>query len=102
MERMEFKFDAKAREAGCCVVSGAGFDSVPADVGCLWTQRKFAPAGLPASVESYVTMHCQRRLQGSFTGFTQVQAEPPLGSRVATSLLPYATRATQGSVLLLP
>ena len=65
MERMEFKYDAKARESGCCVVSGAGFDSIPADVGCLWTQRKFGPAGVPATVESYLTLHCKRRLQGA-------------------------------------
>ena len=65
MERMELKYDAKAKAAGCCVVSGAGFDSVPADVGTLWTQRKFGPKGLPATVESYVTMHCKRRLRGA-------------------------------------
>ena len=67
MERMEFKYDAKAREAGCCIASAAGFDSVPADVGTLWTQRKFGPKGVPATVESYVTMHCKRRLRGALT-----------------------------------
>ena len=65
MERIEFKYGAKAKEAGCCVASAAGFDSVPADVGTLWTQRKFGPKGVPATVESYVTMHCERRLRGA-------------------------------------
>ncbi len=74
MERMEFQYDAKAREAGCCVVSGAGFDSIPADIGCLWTQRMFGPAGVPSAVESYVTMHCQHRLQGSVSLFAQAGA----------------------------
>jgi short subunit dehydrogenase-like uncharacterized protein len=74
MERMEFKYDARAKEAGCCVASAAGFDSVPADVGTLWTQRKFGPRGVPATVESYVTMHCKRRLRG-------VRVVPPWAGR---------------------
>ncbi len=77
MERTEFLYDKKARDAGCCVISGAGFDSIPADVGCLWTQRKFGPAGVPASVESYVTMHCQRRLQGNTSHSMTLGAASP-------------------------
>ena len=65
MERMEFKYGDQARQAGCYVVSAAGFDSVPADVGMLWTARKFAAmGGAPSAVESFLSL----RSTGGFRG----------------------------------
>ena len=65
MERMELKYGEEARQAGCHVVSAAGFDSVPADVGALWTANKFVAAGgAPSSIESFLTFHSS----GSFKG----------------------------------
>ena len=67
MERMELKYGEQAREAGCYIVSAAGFDSVPADVGTMWNAAKFAAlGGVPSSVESFLTL----RSVGSFKGAT--------------------------------
>ena len=33
MERMQLKYDAHAREAGCLIVSAVGFDCIPAELG---------------------------------------------------------------------
>eukprot|EP00884_Botryococcus_braunii_P005385 jgi/Botrbrau1/14848/Bobra.0326s0002.1 len=56
IERMEFKYNGPAQAAGVYVVSGVGFDSVPADLGTLYTQRLFKPPSVPVSVESFITI----------------------------------------------
>lgn len=55
MELMEFRFHEKARQNGCFIVSAAGFDSVPADLGVLFTMQQFRPPALPSSVTSFLT-----------------------------------------------
>ena len=66
MERMEFKYSEQAREAGCYIVSAAGFDSIPADVGTLWNAAKFAAlGGLPSSVESFLTFRSAGSVKGA-------------------------------------
>ncbi|KAL3135847.1 hypothetical protein ABBQ32_007405 [Trebouxia sp. C0010 RCD-2024] len=55
MELMEFRFHAKAKKNGCFVVSAAGFDSVPADLGVLYTMQQFQPPAVPSSVISFLS-----------------------------------------------
>lgn len=56
IERMEFEYDAKAREAGCYVASAVGFDSVPGDVGALWTSSLFTPPARCTTVETFISL----------------------------------------------
>ncbi len=57
MELVEFRFHAKAKQNGCFVVSAAGFDSVPADLGVLYTMHQFQPPAVPSSVTSFLSFH---------------------------------------------
>ena len=54
MELMEFRFQDKARRNGCFVVSAAGFDSIPADLGVLYTMQQFQAPAVPSSVTSFL------------------------------------------------
>ena len=53
---MEFRFQEKARAHGCFIVSAAGFDSIPADLGTLFTQRQFQAPAVPSSVTSFLSI----------------------------------------------
>lgn len=55
MELMEFRFHDKARRNGCFVVSAAGFDSIPADLGVLYTMQQFQAPAVPSSVTSFLS-----------------------------------------------
>lgn len=57
MELMEFRYQEKARAKGCYIVSAAGFDSIPADLGVLFTQRQFPAPATPSSVTSFLSIH---------------------------------------------
>ena len=66
MERMELRYGEQARQAGCYIVSAAGFDSIPADVGTLWNAAKFAAlGGKPSAVESFLTMRSTAGFKGA-------------------------------------
>lgn len=56
MEAAAFKFGEAAKQKGCFITSACGFDSVVADLGTLYTQAKFSPSGLPATVESFLSI----------------------------------------------
>ncbi|KAJ3664646.1 hypothetical protein Zmor_000198 [Zophobas morio] len=51
-ERIQLKYNDKAREKGVYIVSSCGFDSIPADLGLLFVQKKFD--GTLNSVVSYL------------------------------------------------
>lgn len=55
MELMEFRFHEKAKRNGCFIVSAAGFDSVPADLGVLYTMHQFQAPAIPSSVTSFLS-----------------------------------------------
>ena len=55
MELMEFRFHDKAKKNGCFVVSAAGFDSIPADLGVLYTMQQFQAPAVPSSVTSFLS-----------------------------------------------
>ena len=52
---MEFRFHDKARRNGCFVVSAAGFDSIPADLGVLYTMQQFRAPAVPSPVTSFLS-----------------------------------------------
>eukprot|EP00048_Salpingoeca_helianthica_P023178 m.22799 g.22799 ORF g.22799 m.22799 type:complete len:424 (-) comp8371_c0_seq1:647-1918(-) len=56
IERMELKFAKSAEEKGLVIVSACGFDSIPADLGVLFTARSFPAPSFPTSIESYLTL----------------------------------------------
>lgn len=41
LERMQLEYHAKASDRGVYVIGSCGFDSIPADLGVLYTQRQF-------------------------------------------------------------
>jgi short subunit dehydrogenase-like uncharacterized protein len=52
METMQLKYNEQAREKGIYIVSACGFDSIPADMGTVYTQENFE--GTVNSVETYL------------------------------------------------
>lgn len=55
MEAVEAQFHHKAVEKGSLVVSACGYDSIPAEMGVLYTTREFVRRGwTPNSVDSYL------------------------------------------------
>ena len=38
---MQFKYNEKAKDSGVFVIGTCGFDSIPADMGIVYTQKKF-------------------------------------------------------------
>ncbi|CAB3993569.1 saccharopine dehydrogenase-like oxidoreductase [Paramuricea clavata] len=55
LETMQFKYNEKAKESKIFVVGTCGFDSIPADMGIVYTQKKFP--GQLCHVESFLTVH---------------------------------------------
>jgi short subunit dehydrogenase-like uncharacterized protein len=53
---MELRYSAASAASGALIASAAGFDSVPADMGCLFAQRAFVPPAVPCSVEAVITV----------------------------------------------
>lgn len=52
MEEMQLKYNEKAKEKGIYIVSACGLDSIPADLGVIFLQKKFE--GTLNSVETYL------------------------------------------------
>ncbi|XP_069014772.1 saccharopine dehydrogenase b isoform X1 [Embiotoca jacksoni] len=52
LERMQLEYHTKAADRGVYVIGSCGFDSIPADLGILYTQRKFK--GTLTAVESFL------------------------------------------------
>jgi short subunit dehydrogenase-like uncharacterized protein len=54
VDLMYVRYDARARETGARLVHACGFDSVPHDLGVLFTVRQL-PEGVPLTVDGFVT-----------------------------------------------
>jgi short subunit dehydrogenase-like uncharacterized protein len=54
VDRMYVAYDARARESGARIVHACGFDSIPHDLGALFTVKQL-PEGVPLSVRGYVS-----------------------------------------------
>ncbi|KAM5204776.1 saccharopine dehydrogenase-like oxidoreductase isoform 2-T2 [Hipposideros larvatus] len=55
LELMYWKYHEKAAEKGVYIIGSSGFDSIPADLGVLYTRNKMK--GTLTAVESYLTLH---------------------------------------------
>ncbi|MRJ78109.1 saccharopine dehydrogenase [Aeromicrobium sp. SMF47] len=53
VDRMWLKYDAVARETGARLVHACGFDSIPYDLGVLYTVEQL-PEGVPIDVKGYI------------------------------------------------
>src|SRR5690606_985677 len=63
VDRTIERYDAEARERGVKIVSCSGFDSIPHDLGVLFTVEQL-PRGVPLKIEGFV------RSRGTFSGGT--------------------------------
>ncbi|XP_040920320.1 saccharopine dehydrogenase-like oxidoreductase isoform X2 [Toxotes jaculatrix] len=54
LERMQLEYHTKALDRGVYVIGSCGFDSIPADLGILYTQRQFK--GTLTAVESFLKL----------------------------------------------
>uniref|UniRef100_A0A672HI83 Saccharopine dehydrogenase-like oxidoreductase n=1 Tax=Salarias fasciatus TaxID=181472 RepID=A0A672HI83_SALFA len=52
LERMQLEYHSKALDRGVYVIGSCGFDSIPADLGIIYTQRQFK--GTLTAVESFL------------------------------------------------
>jgi short subunit dehydrogenase-like uncharacterized protein len=67
VDRMWLRYQAQAQRTGARLVHCCGFDSIPHDLGVLFTVNQL-PEGVPLSVSGYV------RMNGSFSGGTYSSA----------------------------
>ncbi|XP_005095024.1 saccharopine dehydrogenase-like oxidoreductase [Aplysia californica] len=54
LEKMQLMYNGKAKENGVFVIGAVGFDSIPAEMGMLYTQKQFT-GGQLSNVESFLT-----------------------------------------------
>ncbi|KAK7490245.1 hypothetical protein BaRGS_00018590 [Batillaria attramentaria] len=68
LEKMQLMYNAKAKENSLYIVGACGFDSIPADLGILYTRNNFK--GDLNSVEGYLNLsHGPDGLAGNFATF---------------------------------
>lgn len=65
MERMEVKYHEKAVDSGALVVSGCGFDSIPAELGFLFHSRQWVAPAMVNNIEAYLSLESDRRIVGN-------------------------------------
>ncbi|XP_071797123.1 saccharopine dehydrogenase-like oxidoreductase [Asterias amurensis] len=70
LEGIHLNYDAKAKESNVIIVGSCGFDSIPADMGVVFTKKKFP--GILNTVESFVAL--QSGPEGSAGHFTTYQS----------------------------
>nr|XP_002125674.1 saccharopine dehydrogenase-like oxidoreductase [Ciona intestinalis] len=55
LENMQLKYDEAAKEAGVIIVGACGFDSIPSDLGAVFTQQQFQ--GTLNSIKAYLSVN---------------------------------------------
>ena len=68
MEQCFLDYHDKAIENNVLILHACAFDSVPADLGALFTMRQFDPLKCTA-IESFLTIDCPKGLKGHFTTY---------------------------------
>lgn len=61
IEGIYAKYDQVAKKNGACIVSAAGFDSVPADLGCLFTKIQYSKNNAVATVSVNILFHLRAK-----------------------------------------
>ncbi|XP_063429910.1 saccharopine dehydrogenase-like oxidoreductase isoform X2 [Mytilus trossulus] len=65
LERMQLMYNNKAKEAGVYIIGTCGFDSIPAEMGVVFAQKKFQ--GEINSIEAYLDFEAKEGLVGNVT-----------------------------------
>ncbi|RHY35950.1 hypothetical protein DYB25_014280, partial [Aphanomyces astaci] len=60
IETMMLRYNEDARKNACVVVSACGFDSVPSDLGTLFTAQQFPKGGACSSIEAFISTDGKR------------------------------------------
>lgn len=64
---MQLEYNKAAQEAGVYIVSACGFDSIPADLGIIFTQQKFG--GEVNTIETYLKVWTDENVKGSILNY---------------------------------
>lgn len=67
MEKMQLQYNKAAQEAGVYIVSACGFDSIPTDLGIIFTQQKFG--GEVNTIETYLNWWTTGDVKGSLLNY---------------------------------
>jgi len=67
MEKMQLQYNKAAQEAGVYIVSACGFDSIPTDLGVIFTQQKFG--GEVNTIETYLKWWTTGDVKGSLLNY---------------------------------
>lgn len=67
MEKMQLEYNKAAQEAGIYIVSACGFDSIPADLGIIFTQQTFG--GEINTIETYLKLWTTGNVKGSLLNY---------------------------------
>ena len=68
MEKCFLDYHERAMESGVLIIHACAFDSVPADLGALFSMRQFGPSKC-VSIESFLTIDCPKGLRGHVTTY---------------------------------
>ncbi|KAF0683473.1 Aste57867_24507 [Aphanomyces stellatus] len=60
IETMMQRYNEDAKKSGAVIVSACGFDSVPSDMGTVFTTQQFPPEGCCSSVEAFISVEGKR------------------------------------------
>lgn len=68
MEKSFLDYHDEAIKNNVLILHACAFDSVPADLGCLYTMRQYKPMKC-SSIESFLTIDCPKGLRGHYTTY---------------------------------
>jgi saccharopine dehydrogenase (NAD+, L-glutamate forming) len=89
VDAMYLKHHARAVETGARLVHCCGFDSIPTDLGVLYTMRELGPQTGPVRVSGFI------RVKGTFSGGTLASATLAMSRPAATARTAKARRAVE-------
>ncbi|XP_076641028.1 saccharopine dehydrogenase-like oxidoreductase isoform X2 [Halictus rubicundus] len=72
METIQLKYDKEAKEAGIFIVSACGFDSIPCDLGVVFTQNKFD--GEVNTIETYLKCWTTAKIDSAFLHYATYES----------------------------
>eukprot|EP00850_Spirogloea_muscicola_P002977 SM000011S19155 [mRNA] locus=s11:1122897:1125438:- [translate_table: standard] len=65
VDRMEIQYHEAAQQSNSLIITACGFDSIPADLGVIFTARQFPPSSIPHSVDSFLTIKATKRMRAA-------------------------------------
>lgn len=89
VDAMFLKYHARAVETGARLVHACGYDSIPADLGVLYTMRELGPQSGPVRIRGFIRAH------GTFSGGTLASAMLAMSRPGAMARTAKARRAAQ-------